>query len=223
MMRALPGRTARTALPEQAPDVTRATVADAQRRRIRRATGELVAKRGYSGVSVELITKRARVSFKTFYKHYSNKEEAFADLFDVALAGTEAEVRAALEESDAEWPQRVAIAMRAFFESIVAEPLIARALLVEGPTAGPAILERYDRIAKAFVPILLRGREYDPAAAALPETLEETLAGSVLWSAYQRLSFSEVDRISELIPENIQLVLRPYIGEVEASRIAAAG
>jgi AcrR family transcriptional regulator len=222
-MRALPGRATRSASREQVPTLTRETVAQEQRRRIRRATGELVAKRGYSGVSVELVTKRAKVSFKTFYKLYSNKEEAFADLFDTAVAATGAQVRAALETSDLEWPEQVAVAMRTFFEAILAEPLIARALLVEGPTAGPAILSRFDQIAKAFVPILLRGREYNPAAEELPETLEDTLAGAVLWSAYQRLNFSETDRIVELIPENIQLVLRPYIGEAEASRVAAVG
>ncbi len=222
-MRSLPGRATRSALPEPAPKLTRGTVAQEQRRRIRRATGELVAKRGYSGVSVELITKRARVSFKTFYKLYSNKEEAFADLFDTALAATEAQVRGALEASDLDWPGQVALAMRTFFEAILAEPLIARALLVEGPTAGPEILGRYDRIAKAFVPILLRGRQYNADAEKLPETLEETLAGAVLWSAYQRLNFSETARIVELIPENIQLVLRPYVGEAEASRAAASG
>ncbi len=222
-MRALPGRATRSELPEPAPKLTRETVAQEQRRRIRRATGELVAKRGYSGVSVELITKRAKVSFKTFYKLYSNKEEAFADLFDTALAATEAQVRGALEASDLDWPEQVALAMRTFFEAILAEPLIARAILVEGPTAGPAILSRYDQVAKALVPILLRGRQQDADAARLPETLEETLAGAVLWSAYQRLNFSETDRIVELIPENIQLVLRPYVGEAEASRVAASG
>ena len=138
-MRALPGRDARSDLRE-APELTRETVAQEQRRRIRRAIGELVAKRGYSGVSVELITRRAKVSFKTFYKHYSSKEDAFADLFDTAVAATGAQVREALETSSVEWPQQVAIAMRTFFEAILAEPLIARALLVEGPTAGPVIL-----------------------------------------------------------------------------------
>jgi AcrR family transcriptional regulator len=222
-MRALPGRATRSELPEPAPKLTRETVAQEQRRRIRRATGELVAKRGYSGVSVELITKRAKVSFKTFYKLYSNKEEAFVDLFDTALAATDAQVRGALEASDLDWPEQVALAMRTFFGAILAEPLIARALLVEGPTAGPAILGRYDQIAKAFVPILRRGRQQNADAERLPETLEETLAGAVLWSAYQRLNFSETDRIVDLIPENIQLVLRPYVGEAEASRVAASG
>lgn len=219
-MRALPGRESRTALPESAQDLTRGKLDEEQRRRIRRATGELVAKRGYAGVTLELIVKRAKYSYKTFYKHYANKEEAFADLFDHALASTEARVAEALADTELAWPQQVAVAIRAFFESILDEPLIARACLVEGPTAGPAILARYERIATAFVPILERGREYNPEAKALPKTIEETLAGAVLWAAYQRLNLSEIDRLPELIPENVELVLRPYVGDAEAARVA---
>ena len=50
--------------------------------------------------------------------------------------------------------------------------------------------------------------------------LEMTLAGSVLWSVYQRLIVGELDRIEELLREVIELVLRPYLGEEEATRIA---
>jgi AcrR family transcriptional regulator len=221
-MRALPGRSSRTSLAEPSPNLTRASSADAQRVRIRRATGELIAKRGYPGVTVELIVKRARVSYKTFYKHYSNKEEAFLDLFDRATDRIEEGVREALEGASAEWPEQVAIALRTFFEAIVGDPLIARACLVEGPTAGPRILARYGQAARAFVPILRLGRKFNPEAAALPDSIEDTLAGAVLWSAYQRLVLSETDRIAALIPENVELVLRPYVGDAEASRIAAA-
>lgn len=73
LMRALPGRASRTSLADPAA-VTREGVKRDQRRRILRATGELVAKRGYNAVTVELIIKRARVSFKTFYVHFPNKE-----------------------------------------------------------------------------------------------------------------------------------------------------
>jgi len=220
-MRALPGRSSRSSLDDPPPGLTRDTIAEAQARRIRRATGELVAKRGYGGVSVELIVKRARVSFKTFYKIYGNKEEAFADLFDRATAATIARVQEGLAGSERPWPEQVALALRTFFEAVLAEPLIARACLVEGPTAGPAILSRYEHVARAFVPIFSEGRKYNPEAEALPKTLEDTLAGAVLWSVYQRLTLSESDRIAELIPENVELVLRPYVGEAEAARVAA--
>jgi AcrR family transcriptional regulator len=211
----------RTSLAEPSPPVTRSSVGEGQRARIRRATGELVAKRGYADVSVELIRKRARVSFKTFYKHYASKEEAFGDLFDTTVEGTLAIVSEALAESERPWPEQVALALRTFFAAIIDEPLIARACLVEGPTAGPAILRRYENVARAFAPILRQGRDYNRDAEALPETLEDTLAGAVLWSAYQRLIFSEVDRIATLLPEAIELVLRPYVGERAAQEAAA--
>ena len=115
-------------------------------------------------------------------------------------------------------PRRI----RVYFEAILADPLIACACIVEGPTAGPKILSRHEKVAKAFVPILRWGRQFNPDAKALPDSLEDTLAGAVLWSAYQRLSFGETDRITELIPENVELVLRPYIGNAEASDIARA-
>ena len=73
-MRALPGR-------DHGPHLSirrrlQAQCREDQRQRIMRATGELVAKRGYNDVTVELIVKRARVSFKTFYKHFGGKEES---------------------------------------------------------------------------------------------------------------------------------------------------
>jgi len=221
-MRALPGRANRTSLPAPPRPIDRESSGEVQRQRIRRATGELIAKRGYAGTSVELIIKRAHVGFRTFYHHYANKEEAFVDLFDTTVARTDKLIRDNLAAAEAPWPEQVALALRTTFAAMLAEPLIARACVVEGPTAGPAILERYDVLTKAFAPILRRGRQYNPEAAALPETVEDTLAGAVLWAAYQRLNFSEVDRIAELLPENIELVLRPYIGQAEAARVAAA-
>ncbi|HEX6601201.1 MAG TPA: TetR/AcrR family transcriptional regulator [Solirubrobacterales bacterium] len=219
-MRALPGRSSRTTLPEPAT-VTRDSAAEDQRRRIMRATGELVAKRGYNDVSVELIVKRAKVSFKTFYKHFSNKEEAFLALFDLEMEAARGRVAAALEEeAESPWPAQVAAAMRALFESILADPIMAKACIVEAPTVGPVIAERYEAAMKSLAPLLREGRKQSPQGAQLPKTLEDTLAGSVLWSAYQRLIVGEVDRIEALLPEAIIFVLRPYVGEKEATRWA---
>lgn len=219
-MRALPGRESRTSLPEPAA-ITREAVPDEQRRRILRATGELIAKRGYGDTSVELIVKRAHVAFKTFYNHFGNKEEAFVALFDSVMTEATERVEAGLAaNAEAPWPQQVAVAVRELFAVILGDPIIARAVIVEAPTVGPAIAGRYRAAATALSPLLRRGREYDSRAAGLPKTLEDTLAGGVLWSAYQRLIVGEVDRIEELMPEAVVFVLRPYIGEGEAARWA---
>jgi AcrR family transcriptional regulator len=219
-MRALPGRASRSSLAEPA-GVTRDAVPDDQRQRILRATGELVAKRGYGGTTVELIVKRGHVAYKTFYNHFGNKEEAFIALFDSVIDEARDRIQGALtENADAPWPQQVAAALRALFDVILADPIISKAVIVEAPTVGPAIAERYQAATVALSPLLRLGREYEPRSAELPKSLEDTLAGGVLWSAYQRLIVGEVERIEELMPEAIVFVLRPYIGEGEAARWA---
>lgn len=219
-MRALPGRASRTLLGETAT-VTRGSTKVDQRERILAATGELVAKRGYKAVTVELIVKRARVSFKTFYSHFPNKEACFLELFDSATARARKQVETALAaDPDAVWPQQVITAVRVLSESVLGNRLIARAVIVEAPTVGPVISERYQRTMNILAPLLRGGREFAPQSGALPETLEETLAGGVLWSAYQRVIAGEVERIEAMLPEAIEFLLRPYLGEAEAGRWA---
>jgi AcrR family transcriptional regulator len=219
-MRALPGRASRTSL-DSAATVTRADANEDQRERILTATSELVAEHGYNALTVELIVKRARVSFKTFHKHFPNKEAAFLELFDSKIARSRERIEAALAaEPDAPWPQQVVVAVRALFEAILVDPLSARATIVEAPAAGPVIMDRYQSAMSGLSPLLRRGRQFEPQGSDLPESLEETLVGGVLWSAYQRLVVGEVDRIEALLPEAIEFLLRPYVGDAEAARWA---
>ncbi|HEY7256948.1 MAG TPA: TetR/AcrR family transcriptional regulator [Solirubrobacterales bacterium] len=191
------------------------------RRRILRATGELVAKRGYRDVTIELIVNRGRVSKSSFYKHYRSKEGAFLALFEAAFREARERVLAALDGVPEEaWPERVVAALGALVELIVANPIVARATIVEAPTAGPATLERYEQANRALVPLFEGGRRFHPHGADLPSTLEITLAGSVLWSAYQRIIVGESDRVGAILPEIVELVLRPYLGEDQAARLA---
>lgn len=164
--------------------------------------------------------KRAHVSYKTFYKHFSNKEECFIALFDRALARTEERVREEVEASPRPWAEQVAVALRTVFEMIVEGRLVARAVVVEAPTVGPAMRERYEAAIEALVPLFAAGRELNPRGHELPATIEHTLAGSVFWSAYQRLVVGEVERLPEILPEVTELVLRTYLGQEEARRIA---
>jgi AcrR family transcriptional regulator len=221
-MRALPGRASRSSLASPPAKVTRTSTHADQRRRILRAVGELVGERGYGDVTVELIVKRARVSFKTFYKHFSSKEECLLALCERVFDSSEAEIREQLGADDRPWPEQVAIALRSLYEMIAAEPVIARAIIVESPTVGPALTARYEQATRALVPLFRAGRELNPRGVELPETIEETLAGSVFWSAYQRLIVGEADQLPAALPVLLELVLRTYLGQDEASRIARA-
>lgn len=222
-MRALPGRSSRNALSDAPAAVTRKTTFADQRRRVLQAAGELVAKRGYGNVTVELIVKRARVSYKTFYRHFRGKEECFLAFYDDYMASAQEQIEAALAAHAASaWPEQVIVALRALFQLICADPLLARAAIVEAPTVGAVIIDRYVAATRGLSPLLRRGREFSDRRDELPQTLEDTLAGGVLWSAYQRIVASEVDQIEPLLPEAVEFVLRPYLGAEQAAEWAQA-
>jgi AcrR family transcriptional regulator len=221
-MRALPGRASRATLAAPPAAVTRSSVHADQRRRILRAVGELVAERGYSDVTVELIVKRAHVSFKTFYKHFAGKEECFVALFEAAFSRTERTIRQRLAAQPLPWAEQVVLALSTMIEQIVADPVIARAVMVESPTVGPAIISRYQQATKAFVPLFRAGRELNSRGEELPDTIEDTLAGSVFWSAYERLIVGEAEELTAYLPVLLELIFRTYLGQAEASRIVRA-
>lgn len=185
-----------------------------------RAVGELAAERGYVDVTIEQIIKRAHVSYKTFYKHYAGKEECLLALFDAASANIERKIRRSLDAEPRPWADQVILAIGTFIEQIVAEPAIARAVIVESLTVGPIITERYQQATRAFVPLLQAGRELNPRGTELPDTIEGTLAGSIVWSAYERLIVGRSDELTAYLPVLLELVLRTYLGPTEATRIA---
>ena len=199
---------------------TRAQAAADQRRRIVEAAAELIAKRGYHGTTIELIIRRAKVGYATFYKNFADKEECLIAIFDTAGEAMRPRLREVYEDQDGAWADKVAATIRALFEMIAEHPAIARVCLVEALTAGPVAVARYEQMLSNFEPLLLPGRKLRPGNAELPDTLEATLFGGVFWIAYQRLIVGEADKLMSLLPETVELVLSPYVGEEEAVRVA---
>jgi AcrR family transcriptional regulator len=217
-VRALPGKASRQ--PPGPEPVSRAASADDQRRRILEATADLIAEQGYAETTIEQIVRRARVGYATFYKHYADKQEAFLALMDAAVERTAYEVEEAFDREDGPWPDKVGAGLGALLKIAAEHPGVARACLVEAPTAGPEAAARHEAALKRFAPLLRPGRELNPRADKLPESLEETLAGGVLWVINQRLIAGEAEKLRALLPEALEFLLRPYVGEDAAAREA---
>jgi AcrR family transcriptional regulator len=216
-MRALPGKSSR--LPPGTPPVTRDAAPADQRRRILQATVDLVAERGYQATTAEMIIRRAKVGYGTFYKHFEGKEACLLHLFDRSVERSERRLQSVYDTQEGDWPQKIAAVVAALFEDIRAEPAVARVCLVEAPTAGEAAVARYDAAVRRFEPFFAPGRKASPNGR-LPKTLEGTVASGVLWIAHQQLRRGEPENLTSLLPETIEFVLRPYIGEEQAVRTA---
>lgn len=217
-VRALPGKAARQ--PPGPEPVTKDAAAADQRRRILEATADLVAEHGYQETTIETIVRQAKVGYATFYKHFEDKEAAFLELLRAAMDRTAERAEAAYRREEGPWPDRVGAALGALFEDVVAHPNVAHACLVDSLTAGPKAVELHEAALKRLAPLLRPGRELRKHEAKLPDSLEETLAGGVVWVLNQRLLGGEVDRIRGLLPESLEFLLRPYVGEDEAAREA---
>jgi AcrR family transcriptional regulator len=217
-VRALPGKENRQ--PPGPEPVSRDAAAADQRRRILEATAELIAEQGYQETTMEEVVRRAKVGYATFYKHYPDKEAAFLALLDAATDRTVGRVEDAYKREEGPWADRVGAALGVLFEDVAAHPAVARAALVEAVAAGPEAAAKHEAALKLLAPLLRPGRELNPRQAELPESLEETLAGGVVWVLGQRLIAGEADKLRGLLPETLEFVLRPYVGEDEAAREA---
>lgn len=217
-MRALPGKENRQ--PPGPEPVSRDAAAADQRRRILEATAELIARQGYQETTMEEIVRRAKVGYKTFYRHYPDKEAAFLALLDAAIERTVTNVEGAYRREEGPWADRVGAALGALFADVAAHPDAARVVLVEAVAAGAEPAAKHEAALKRLAALLRPGRELNPRQERLPESLEETLAGGVVWVLGQRLMAGEADELRGLLPETLEFLLRPYVGEDAAAREA---
>jgi AcrR family transcriptional regulator len=192
-----------------------------QRARIITALAEETSEKGYRGVTVADIVKRAAIARNTFYENFSSKEVCFLAAQELAMSAALDRVVTAAGEFES-WPQRVHAGLAAFLEYVTAEPALARTCLVESLAAGPEAVKYYEESQQAFVSLFRLGRDVSPHGMDLPETLEEAIIGGIFWIVYQRLAVSEAGAVVELLPEVSEFALTPYIG-AEAAREIAAG
>lgn len=205
-------------------EVPRDTVASQQRERLLAATGQLMAERGCAGTTIERIAKQARVSSITFYDHFASKEEALVAAFERVVE----EVRARLASevpADLPWPEQVREGLRALLATIAAKPEWGRVCLIETQRGGPGLLAHYEAVLDSAVPKLREGRRFAADAADLPETLEETTVAGIAWLVRERLEADDGAGVTveEMLPELLDVALRPYLGADEARRLALAG
>jgi AcrR family transcriptional regulator len=191
----------------------RAEAASGQRRAILAATAQQVAARGYGAVTVELIAFAAKVGKETFYRHFEDREAAYLALFDELAEEASRSVRGAYEESPGPWPERLTAALRALFDLATEKPDAVRACLAEALAAGPAAIERYERVRECLGDLLRDGRPLNPRGAELPASLEVTLAGGVLWMIDRKLESTGPQSLDALFPETLSFLFTPYLGQ----------
>ena len=97
------------------------------RRRLLDGLAACIEERGYRETTVADIVRCARTSKRTFYDHFSTKEECFVELLTANNEGLVDAVRAAVDP-DAAWQQQVRQAVAAYVATIDANPAVTLSL-----------------------------------------------------------------------------------------------
>jgi Transcriptional regulator len=196
-------------------------VIDAHKReRIVAVAIEVFAKRGYRATTIEHIVAAAQVAVGSFYALFEGKEGCFLHCFDAVVAEATESTIAAVPDG-ASWGESVSAALAFLLDSIAAAPLRARIVFVEAQATGAAAEARYEATLDDVASSLRRGRELSSAAAGLPRGFERTTLAGLAWLIHQRLVGAEPEKVPELFPEVAEILLEPYLGEDEASRLLA--
>lgn len=146
----------------------------------------------------------------------------FAQDFETAFAKLQVAVDIAYA-TDADWPTQAAAAIRAVLEFAAEDPAAAHVLTVDSLAQGSGHFARHRRPVDHLARLLAAGRDVRPEGEALPNLLEDALAGGIFMLVVQRLEAGEVGTLAALTPDAIEFALTPYIGRDKARDAAMAG
>jgi AcrR family transcriptional regulator len=211
-------------LPPGRHGLPREFVTHNQRERLIAGLAEAIAENGYAGTTIAHVTRHAAVSRRTFYEHFSSKDECFIAAYDMVMAELRERVGRAFEEED-DWPHAVKAGIGAMLAYLVAEPNLARLCMVEALVAGPVVVERYDAAIQSFVPYFLSGRKGRSRAvlSRLSPATEEALVGGMMSLISRRIIAGKTAELESLLPDLVEFTLTPYLGGTEAAEIAREG
>lgn len=208
-------------LPRGRHGLPRRFIVHNQRERMLLAVAEAVAEQGFVTTTVADIIARARLSRRTFYEHFADKEECFLAAYDTVVEQLLAAVGQAYEQAEG-WTQKVHDGLETFLAYLAAEPAFARMCIVEVVAAGPDARGRRDAAMRVFVDFLEPGRAEAPKGVTVPALTAEIVVGGLYEIIYSRLQRNAADELVEMLPELLYCALVPYIGHRAADRAVHA-
>jgi len=195
----------------------RVKVDEIQRARLLVAAAAAFDEFGYEQTSVARITGRARVSRRTFYELFGNRETCLVALLDEVVARVERQLEAANPEG-LEWRERVRGGLWAILSLLDAEPVLARICVVHALHGGPAVLERRERILTRLAGVLDEGRREGTRGEECTLVTAEGLVGGAFGIIYARLRAGDRRPLTGLLDELMGMIALQYLGPRAARR-----
>jgi AcrR family transcriptional regulator len=160
------------------------TTTSIMRARMFEAMAHAVAERGYASTTVADVVSACRISRRTFYEHFQDKEDCFVETYRTGCENGLAQIDAAVRAlDDPDWRTRLCVSLETYVDVLAAEPHFARVLLIDVLGAGPRALEMRERVLGTYVEqyrgLRERARAEDPTIPEVPDEFLRGLVGGI--------------------------------------------
>lgn len=181
-----------------------------QRARLINGMIATVAEIGFGKATIATVTGPAKISRRTFYEFFDNKEDCYRAAYEASfdfLRGTTATAAAAEQ-----WPDSVRAGLEALLEALAAHPDLATFFLISPPGVGDEVAARHHQAMLELVEALVAGAPATEGGDLASKTRAEALAGGLARLTAIKASAGKADELPALLPDLVELFLRPYIG-----------
>jgi TetR/AcrR family transcriptional regulator len=203
---------------EQTEDDGRSKVADIQRSRLLAAAVGAVDELGYDGASVARITQRARVSRRTFYEQFDNREQCLLAVVERAIDQITAELAASGLEG-LSWRERVRTGLWTILCFFDRDPALARVCVVQAQRGDVTLLARRQQALNSLAVEIEAGRGEGARGERLGSLTGQALVGGIVAVLHARLLDPMAPApLGELHGELMGMIVLPYAGPEAARR-----
>lgn len=190
-------------------------VARSQRGRLLQGILEAVAASGYEESRVTDVIARAGVSRKTFYEHFTDKEECFLAAYDLEQSHLMHAAGQAFSAPGAgDWPAGVRAALRALLHHLAQRPAAARVCFVDVMGATRAARAKRDAAVQGFTYFVDAGRGH--AEHEVPGRTALGVLGAANELIANELVHGSASGLEALAPDLVYLITLPFIGPERA-------
>ncbi|MGH2853892.1 MAG: TetR family transcriptional regulator [Solirubrobacteraceae bacterium] len=192
-------------------------LAEMQRSRLIAGAVGAIEELGYARTTVGHITARSRVSRRTFYELFANREECLAAVLEDVVGLVAVELAAAGIDG-LPWRERVRMGLAAILGFFDREPALARVCVVQVLQGGPRVLERREEILAGLAAVIDEGRLEGARGGERSSLTAEGLVGAAFAIVYARLLRGERKPLAGLLGELMGMIVLPYLGPAVARR-----
>lgn len=181
------------------------------RQRLIDALAVVMIRDGFVGAKIQDVVKEARVSLRTFYAEFPNKEAAFLALYEQQ---TDFMVRAIGEDLDFSrpWKEVMRIGFERYFNLLVLYPRMTHAVTIELATLSQDAREvrqdSLDRYVDLIIDLVEQGRTANPdiPSRSLTPLMVRAIMGGVIELVFNSVVREEMERLPELIDTATELL-----------------